>query len=429
MGGKGKIRGHVLIFVAAAVLWTCGCSVDDVAQNTTIRFICEEMVSKAMKPDESMVRDLSLLIFDEQGQAEECRWSDKGDLTFETRLLTGRTYTICACANFGKQICVDNISGLEAVRYHLAYPDDYRQGMPMFARQDIVAGKDDGEICIRLERLMAKISIQMDRRMLSDDVEMYVRSVKIGNCPRSANVFTENKVMDEDDCFPVGFLHRDMEVDGLNTTSDDGRSKEISLYMLENMQGYMDTEIYEDDEKTFGKEDHRRKTCSYVELELEYNSDKFYSNGKGLVYRFYLGEDRNNLDVERNCHYHITVTPEDDGLSYGGWRVDKSGLYDYGPPSFKAYPSDYIVGDIGDRIHIWCEVSPRHAPFDVGISYMEDDRKEGIYDYEIDEDGYGATLTLTGPGRGLIYMEAGDPVNEAALFIIEVNLPQISGSM
>ena len=60
---------------------------------------------------------------------------------------------------------------------------------------------------------------------------------------------------------------------------------------------------------------------------------------------------------------------------------------------------------------------------------MEDDRKEGIYDYEIDEDGYGATLTLTGPGRGLIYMEAGDPVNEAALFIIEVNLPQISGSM
>ena len=54
---------------------------------------------------------------------------------------------------------------------------------------------------------------------------------------------------------------------------------------------------------------------------------------------------------------------------------------------------------------------------------MEDDKAEGIYDYEIDDDGHGATLTLTGPGRGLIYMEAGEPINDAALFIIEVNLP------
>ena len=54
---------------------------------------------------------------------------------------------------------------------------------------------------------------------------------------------------------------------------------------------------------------------------------------------------------------------------------------------------------------------------------MIDDRNEGIYDFEIDEDGHGAVLTLTGPGRGLIYMEVGEPVNEAAMWIIEVNLP------
>jgi hypothetical protein len=54
---------------------------------------------------------------------------------------------------------------------------------------------------------------------------------------------------------------------------------------------------------------------------------------------------------------------------------------------------------------------------------MMDDKEAGIYDYVIDEDGHGATLTFTGPGRGLIYMEAGEPVNEAALWIIEVNQP------
>jgi hypothetical protein len=54
---------------------------------------------------------------------------------------------------------------------------------------------------------------------------------------------------------------------------------------------------------------------------------------------------------------------------------------------------------------------------------MEDDKAKGIYDYILDEDRHGAVLTLTGPGRGLIYMEAGEPVNDAALFIIEVNQP------
>ena len=42
--------------------------------------------------------------------------------------------------------------------------------------------------------------------------------------------------------------------------------------------------------------------------------------------------------------------------------------------------------------------------------------------YEIDADGHGVTLTLKKSGRGLIYMEAGEPINDAALFLIEVNL-------
>ena len=66
---------------------------------------------------------------------------------------------------------------------------------------------------------------------------------------------------------------------------------------------------------------------------------------------------------------------------------------------------------------------PPDTPFDVGLEYMMEDRKEGIYNFRIDKDGHGAVLTLKGPGSGLIYMEAGEPVNDAALFVIEVNLP------
>lgn len=426
MEGKGKIRGNVLTVITIALLYALGCTKHETAMDkeVTIRVACEGLESKAYDPDENLVTDISLIIFDESGAAEEYLWSKGGNKDFKVRLATGKRYTVCACANFGYRIHADDISELEDLRYHMAYPDEYRNGIPMFAMEEVSLSEDDSEISVNLNRLMAKISLQIDRSRLSEDVSMYIRSVKIGNCPRSTTVFTENKVRNEDDCFPVGFTRRDMETDGLNSVSpDDGLSEEVSLYMLENMQGSID--ISDDSEKVFDEDDSRRKTCSYIELEIEYMSDEFYSTGKGLIYRFYLGEDRNSLDIERNCHYHIIVTPEDDGLSDDGWRVDKKHLNDYGPARFQAYPSDYIVGDIGDRIHIWCEVSPHNAPFDVGIEYMEDDKAEGIYDYIIDEDGHGATLTLTGPGRGLIYMEAGEPVNEAALFIIEVNLPEI----
>jgi hypothetical protein len=142
-----------------------------------------------------------------------------------------------------------------------------------------------------------------------------------------------------------------------------------------------------------------------------------------LKYRFYLGESRNDLSVERNCHYRITVCPVGDGLKDDGWRVDKDAIISTSPTTFSYYPDSYIRGNIGDKIHIGCNFTPQDTPFDVGLEYMENDRKEGIYDYEVDEDGHGAVLTLTGPGSGLIYMSAGAPVNESALWFIEVNLP------
>ena len=198
-------------------------------------------------------------------------------------------------------------------------------------------------------------------------------------------------------------------------------SGEVSLYMLENMQGQMYPSVETDEEKTFPSGDLRSEICSYIELELEYRSAQHYSSTKNLIYRFYLGDSLNNLDVERNHHYHITVCPEDDGLSGNGWRVDKSGLANNDSAALTAHPDSYLRGNIGDKIHIWCELNPSWATFDVGQEYMEDDKAEGIYDFTIDDDGHGATLTLTGPGTGLIYMKAGDPINDAALFIIEVN--------
>lgn len=89
----------------------------------------------------------------------------------------------------------------------------------------------------------------------------------------------------------------------------------------------------------------------------------------------------------------------------------------------KISPGNYIQGKIGDRIHVRCEYKPSFAPFDIGIEELEYDKRRGIYDYSIDDDGKGVILTLKGSGSGLLYMEAGEPVNDSAIIVVVVDLP------
>lgn len=395
----------------------------DPGEEITISFSANdyELNTKAEDPHEGHISDINLLIFDENGDLEESIWTPYAE-SIEINLRTGRRYSFRACANFGYMIQAMNIQQMDEYVYHMTYPDEYHEGIPMAGSLDNVMISSRTEIRITLLRLMAKISLRLDRSGLSDGVDMQVRSVRIGNCPKSIKIFGENKVAEEEDCFNVGFRRDEYETSILNYQDHEKTSGELTLYMLENMQGEYGENLTNDNDKVFDEYDMRAKTCSYIEMELEYLSDSKYSKDDYLKYRFYLGEDLGNLDIERNCHYHITVCPEDDGLNHDGWRVDKSGISDIEATSFQAYPSRYIRGNIGDTIHIWCEFTPSSAPFDVGINYMKEDKNQGIYDFQIDSDGHGATLTLTGPGTGLIYMEAGAPVNAAALFIIEVNL-------
>lgn len=414
------------MLAVSAVIGTAACSMHETEEDSVTCTIClagGSMATRSADPDESLITDISLMVFDEHGDAEECVWLPRGQDRHRMRLVKGKRYTICACANFGYQVYADNISELDEITFHLAYPDEYREGIPMYARTETTVTAD-GETRVMLERLMSKISIRMDRSRLSEGVKMDVRSALIGNCPRAAKVFSDNKVADEDGCFPFGFYRNELQTALLNYDTGDGLSREVSLYMLENMQGRMPSHIEDDSDKILDSDGLPGRTSSYIELELDYTSDLYVSGSGSLIYRFYLGEDRNSLDIRRNTHYHITVTPEDDGLSEDSWRVDRSALTYIGPTGITQYPSSYIEGEIGDRIHIWCDVVPEEAPFDVGLKYMEDDHRTGIYDYEIDPDGHGATLTLTGPGAGLIYMEAGPPVNDAALFYIIVNMPE-----
>lgn len=429
MGREGRIWSTLLICLTA----TLGCIKDDnpcKEADIYIQISGAGYPTRAYDPDENLVKDINLLIFDVNGIPVDNIWltgitpDSKGRVTVKSRLLLDKEYHFYACANLGHRLEALSLEEIEDLRFHLVYPDDYREGMPMAGKMESVmlTGKKD-TVVLALERLMAKISLRIDRGGLSEGVRMNVTSVSIGNCPKSSSIFHANRIENEDQCFSLGFTRNELECSVLNRNADMGKSGTISLYMLENMQGRFSTgDIRHDSDKVIPENDMRRQLCSYIEIRMDYQSPELISKESPLIYRFYLGGSRNDLDIERNCHYSITVIPEDDGLSDDSWRVDKSGLCEMtGNTYFSMEPSGYIQGDIGDMIHVRCNVYPPETPFEIGMEELEYDRSRGIYDYQIDEDGLGVTLTLKAPGTGILYMSAGSPVNESGMLVVEVN--------
>lgn len=511
MERKRKLSGSILTMMAAG-LTAAGCLQSsgpemEIRREVSIGFERGGYVTRTALPDEERINDINLIVTSGD-EIEDIIWTrtpyDNQSHFITLNLIRGRSYSFHTFVNFGKKIEVSSADELDEVSFRIENPDGYTGGIPMTAVSEDVMIGDAGDITLNLERLMAKISLKIDRSRLSDDVKINVTGVRIGNCPGYAYALKANKVISSYDCLDQGFTLNSDQCQALNRIGQGGISDEASLYMLENMQGDFPSEIEEDEEKVFDAGDPMASVCSFVELTMNYTSDSHFSRN-GLIYRFYLGDGLENLDVERNCHYHITVTPEDDGLSGSGWRVDKTGIGTYvreiklssysidmtykgetavieaevlpadasdksiswyssnssvakvdtdgkvtatgegrctitckaddrsgaraeseinvkfAPPYFMMYPGEYIEGNVGEKIHIWCEFFPPNAPFDPGLEELNYDKGRGIYDYELDEDGHGVTLTLKNPGTGIVYMTAGEPVNESGMAVVVVN--------
>lgn len=425
MGRKGKILNRILIM--ASVLSSLSCiRMDEPGNGMKVTMeirLCPYGYQTRAEHNDAHIYDLNVIAF-EDGKTDSMIWKEfdgnDSEAKMTVSLAKGHTYSFFAVANCGRALdSVDERDDLYREYLELQSAQDIGRLMPMTAWSEDVIAEDGGTVWLELVRMAAKISISIDRSRLDDDVSIRAVGVRIGNSPGRSPLSGHNRVRDRSDCMEEGYELKESECSSLNTIDRYGLSAEADLYLLENMQGEFPFRIQDAEEKVFSEGDPMAEKCSYIELEMEYTSGSLISYDSDLIYRFYLGDSLNSLDVERNCHYHITVAPVGDGLAGGGWRVDKSGI---GPstPFLTMYPGEYIEGHVGDVIRIWCEYYPRSAPFDPGIEELEFDRKRGIYDYEIDEDGRGVTLSLKSPGTGLVYMSAGEPVNQSGMAIITV---------
>ncbi|MBR6055388.1 MAG: DUF4906 domain-containing protein [Bacteroidales bacterium] len=264
------------------------------------------LMTRSDDPDENMISDVNLLVYDEQGILEGSHYFPSAGRDGELcrlPLVAGSRYSFYVIANVRYQFERRSEEELLSYIYHMAYPDEYTRGIPMTGsvRRKMVTGGSSVEI--PLLRTMAKVSVRMDRNALEDGTEISVKSIEVGACPSVVALFRDSAVKNESEVFNIGFRKTGMEADDLNRGSEYGLSREISLYMLENLQGARHSAC-----------------CSFVEIIADCKKGE---ETRTLSYRFYLGEMDGNYDIRRGCHYHYTVKLPPDG-GEGGWSTGYS---------------------------------------------------------------------------------------------------------
>lgn len=298
------VRWLIILLVAACT------RVEEPSREVSITLLAPEPHTRSGDPEESLITDYNLFVFNSFGLLEKKVYVPRREYSSDApsctaRLLKDAPYTILAAANIGYELRLGSIDEALSYRYHMAYPDEFSQGMPMSAcMMEAVAGKDS-MIEVHLERLMSRVDLRVDRRSLNEDVSLRVLSVEVCNQASSVVLFGESRVEAWGQLFTGGYSKTGEQVYNLNHETLDGMSGAVPLYLLESVSGGL--------------------VQPYIEVKADYHSSTCHTRpGEVLIYRFYINEDEGNM---RNTVYPIILKPSGTGLEcQDGWRLDKSAL-------------------------------------------------------------------------------------------------------
>lgn len=299
----------VIMLVFSTIAMSCTKEIE--LPTSSGRIVFELPKTKSQLPSGDNVNDLNVWVFNSKGTLEKQYYFDSKDialkgLSFDISLINGESYNIYSCANMGYAIKEQALSQILAQRYFLAYPDEYSTGIPMSGILENALADENFTFTVPLRRMMARVSIQMDRSALDKDATIKVHSVSVGNCAKSALIFKSSRALSDDDFFTPGFYLDLNQCAPLNTYDENGRSGSVETYLLENVIGKQSYTL-----------------SSFIHIVMEYSSPEYPPEAsRRLIYHFHPGE-KGTWDIYRNKHYHVIVLPEGDGMSHlGTWEVE-----------------------------------------------------------------------------------------------------------
>lgn len=310
-------------------------------------------LSKASADDpQEKVTDLNILIYDENGELveNESQYISNGEKalldlsevsTNDKKASTHFTLTdiepgdkvVYVVANAGQLIKKDNdIKTEEGLKNKKFTMDGVRPQFVMFAEGKPFNVENSPSITSSLKRIYAMVTVSMVFKDLNTDIQIIPKSVQLKHIPTTGQLKNNNMIQNENECLIDG---EKIEKGSNERFLLEKHSFATPLFLYENRQpeGFYNQDERSKTPKGFGeaitmpdiiKSDRK---CSYIEIQARYIKNKNESGaGSGTItYRFFLGENAtDNFDIQRNCHYKVTLTlTGDGGKDEATWRVEK----------------------------------------------------------------------------------------------------------
>ncbi len=264
---------------------------------------------------ESEIRDVQIVITEEDGSVFDVLYSDSSsELGFTGNV--GSRYHIWAAANLGEKVDVHDLQDFTNGTRSITKAGIAASGIPMFNGpdgQEILLTDDSGAVTVFLTRMLARVDLKVDTRLLKMQSQFNVKSVSIYNAINTYSPFTPAVRQEH-----RGRVEYTFDSASSSDVSILNRGGTISLYAFENMQGTLLPGNNDPWKKVPSSLGNAGDYCSYLEVDCSYGYDD-------VTYRMYLGKDATeNFDVERNTVYRVTLMPTEKEIrgERGSWKVE-----------------------------------------------------------------------------------------------------------
>lgn len=270
------------------------------------------------------ISDIQAIIAEEDGTVCDIIYSDDTvGLSFKGTV--GRKYYVLAAANMGERLNCSDISELATMTRNVEYSKISSDGIPMFSdhAEEITISKGSNTVTVKLVRMMARVDLTVDRKLLENGDGFSVKSVKIYNATNLYSLFPSAARKTD----PQGGSTLDYA--STNDLAALNNGGPISLYAFENMQGTLLPGNTDPWAKVPSSISSTADLCSYLELKCSYTGKE--RSCDDITYRMYLGNDiTTNFDIARNTVYKLTLIPTEEEIygNRGSWKIESSGWTD-----------------------------------------------------------------------------------------------------
>ena len=268
----------------------------------------------AVSPVEDEVFDLNLCAYAD-GKLVAAEYY-KEEIRPLVKLLYGHKYNLYAIANVGNiDPPLNECEFRSECQYRIGGIEDMSDSVPMVWKlENYTVGTLGERVCIRLERLVAKLLFSVDMSALKG---LKINSVRLRQSPNVVWPFKYDGgsfVTDKDEVFDCDYAS-ESDIEALNL------GNQVHFYILENCQG----EILPDNTDPWAKVPEnipdKKELCTYLEVECTFAEGFFYSGE--VTYRLYLGQDStSDFNVRRNTVLNASLYLTDDAFAEISWRVE-----------------------------------------------------------------------------------------------------------